>query len=326
MAIITGRARAAEWVEEFRRRKASMALFCTASPWNTEAILLAARRFGDRHGIEHPCVGVGMTFTYKHMPQAKRVHHADDARAGFRMVMAALDVLAGEPDSPYASVVVLPHLDHAHPERDRWALTEGLPHLASVMFDAQEYPSEENVRLTAEYVAAHGREVLVEGILEMLAVVGKDVDRGSGETDASYIDRAVEYVRRTNVDLLVGDLGTEQQATTVGTLRYRQERAKVLTERLGKAMLVLHGTSCLNPDQMASLAEDGVIRTNMWTRIAREAGLDAAEKLAGRMARIREGEFEAADPRTYLRDATERAASVMEEVLGILGYARLAGT
>ena len=54
--------------------------------------------------------------------------------------MAHLKELCGRPDSPYASVRALPHLDHAHPERDEWALTEGLEYLSSVMFDAQEYP------------------------------------------------------------------------------------------------------------------------------------------------------------------------------------------
>ncbi len=51
--------------------------------------------------------------------------------------MGHLKALCEGPGAPYPQVVVLPHLDHADPKRDRWALTEGLPHLASVMFDAQ---------------------------------------------------------------------------------------------------------------------------------------------------------------------------------------------
>jgi fructose/tagatose bisphosphate aldolase len=110
----------------------------------------------------------------------------------------------------------------------------------------------------------------------------------------------------------------------VGEAEYLKDRARALTEALGTARLVLHGTSCLSPAQMDGLAEDGIIRVNTWTRIVREAGQFAAEELVGNIDPIRSGEFEFADPRAFIRNATDKAALVMEELMGIMGYARFA--
>lgn len=108
MPVITERKRAVEVIDTFREKKASMAIFCTASHWNTEAILLAASRFAEKNGMDCIPLVVAMTFNYKYMPQA---------------------------------------------EKDRWALTEGLPYLDSVMFDMQKYPYSENIKMTGDYVS-----------------------------------------------------------------------------------------------------------------------------------------------------------------------------
>lgn len=323
MAIIIGREQVEKVVEEFRASAVPMPVFCTASHWNTEAILLAVRRFADRHGVARPAVAVAMTFNYVHMPQAQRVTYSGDARAGFISIMRHLDALCGAADSPYSSVRVLPHLDHADPQMDRWALTDGRTYLATVMFDAQRFPPEENARLTRDYMRAYGPDVLVEGILEELVVA--DRAPGSGErarTDEAYVERACRYVEETGVDFLVGDLGTEQQSSSVGGASYLGDRARRLTERLGSPLLVLHGTSCLSRAQMEGLAGDGVIRVNMWTRIAREAGQAAAEGIVRRIDAIRQGDFAATESEAYLRESTDHAAGIMEDVLDVLGYAR----
>ena len=215
--------------------------------------------------------------------------------------------------------MVLPHVDHADPVRDKWALTEGLPYLASVMFDAQKYPPEENIALTSEYVRKYGKKVLIEGIMEELSVEG----HARGKGDDRYVEKAVDYISRTGVDFLVADLGTEQQSSSIGKGRYLGDRARELTRELGRAMLVLHGTSCLSNKQMAELPRDGIVRVNMWTRIARESGQYAARKLMERMDKVRDGDFEASESRQYLFDSIEKAADIMEETLELLGYRNL---
>lgn len=317
MAIITERDRSLAIFERARACDLSVAIFCTASHWNTEAILLAARRVGEKHNLKDVPVVVANTFTYPHMPQAKRFTHAGEPNSGFLAHMGNLRALAEGKYAPYRDVVVLPHLDHANPVRDRWALTVAVPYFSSVMFDCQSMPYEENLAMTREYVKAYGDQVLVEGIMEQLSVEGGAVARHVDD----YCERAREYVRATGVDFFVADLGTEQQTAHVGGAKYDRERARKLTEALEKRMLVLHGTSCLTNDQVRGLSEDGVVRVNMWTRIAREAGQYAAERLVERIEAVRRGEFEAAEANAFLRDNIEKAADIMVEMMELFGYA-----
>jgi fructose/tagatose bisphosphate aldolase len=159
--------------------------------------------------------------------------------------------------------------------------------------------------------------VLVEGILGTLNVEGKTAALPVGD----YCERAREYTLATGVDFFVADLGTEQQASSVGSARYDGDRTRGLTKALNKKMLVLHGTSCLTNDQVVGLAGDGIVRVNMWTRIAREAGQYAAQKLSERMDDVRAGVFDAAEANMYIRDNVEKAADIMCEMMEVFGYA-----
>jgi fructose-bisphosphate aldolase, class II len=319
LTLITCRDQALEYTQLFRDCNASMAIFCTASHWNTEAILVAAQRIAEKYHLSQVPLAVAMTHSYPYMGQARRITYSGDPRAGFLTNAYHLKALCDGPDTPYANVVVLPHLDHADPKRDKWALTEGLPHLATVMFDAQKYPLEDNIAWTRDYVQTYGRDVLVEAIIEELSVAGQ---KQAVQRDA-YVETATRYMAETKADLLVADLGTEQQSDHVGGVRYLKERARELTANLGGAKLVLHGTSSLNVDQMGDLASDGVVRVNMWTRIAREAGQYAARQLIARKDAIERGDFEATESHQYLVDSIESAAGTMVEVMEAIGYPRL---
>ncbi len=299
-----------------------MAVFCTASHWNTEAILLAATKFCDKYQLESIPVSLGMTFNYPYMPQAQRVTYCRNPQMGFLSIMEHLHLLCDNPGSAYRNIMVLPHLDHADPEYDQWALTEGSPHLASVMFDAQRYPSEKNIAMTRDYVKNYGKDLLVEGILEQLKVLDKYMETADSPAD-QYLQQAAEYVKKTGIDFLVADLGTEQQSSASGGVRYLQERARKLTDSLGKKMLVLHGSSSLNQDQMQELAGDGVIRVNMWTKIAREAGKYAAGNLFKRAEALFGNEFESAESNQYLMDSVEKASDIMMSILETLNYQKL---
>ena len=61
------------------------------------------------------------------------------------------------------------------------------------------------------------------------------------------------------------------------------------------------------------------------TRIARESGQYAAQKLVERMDQIMNGDFESSESRQYIFDSIEKAADIMEETLGLLGYINLRG-
>ncbi len=320
--IITGRKNAEEVTERIKASKTSLPIFCTGSHWNTEAILLAAKNIGEKYNIKNVPVAIAMTFNYEHMPQAQRVTYTNDARLGFISNMKHLKVLTDDSRSPYFGVSVLPHLDHADPVRDKWALTEGTEYLVSVMFDAQKYPIKENVALTSEYVKKYSNKVLVEGIMDELSVYqGHEIH--SATTIDNYPERAFEYVKNTNVDYLVADLGTEQQASSVGKSVYLKERARNIQKLFADRMLVLHGTSCLSNEEISTLPEDGILRVNMWTRIARDSGLYAIERLKAREDKIMNNDFNAIESHQYLMDSIEKAAAIMEGIMESLGYCNL---
>jgi len=321
MAVITGKVKLSKTLDFFRENGLSMAVFATGSHWNTEAILLAASRFARKYDIRNIPVGLAITYNYEHMPQARRITYEGNPRHGFLSIMEHLRILCNSDDSQYYNAMVFPHLDHADPVKDEWALTEGLPYLSSVMFDAQKYKYEDNVEMTSDYLGKFGSDVLVEGIVDELAVSGAL----RPTTEESFVEKAVDYFTRTRVDLLVANLGTEQQSVSVGKCTYLPGRAQDISRKLGKAVLVLHGTSCLQEHQLGDLIGDGIIRLNIWSRIAREAGQYSARKVLERITKIEEGDFEAAESRQYLRDSTMKAEQDMGRLLEAIGYRRLAG-
>ncbi|MCK5346961.1 MAG: class II fructose-bisphosphate aldolase [Candidatus Heimdallarchaeota archaeon] len=319
--IIADRKQAEKIIDRIKSEKVSMAIFCTASHWNTEAILMAAKSIGEKFGIEYVPVTVAMTYNYDHMPQAQMVTHTRDARLGFLSIMNHMKILAGDRESPYYNVQVLPHLDHANPIKDKWTLTAGSEYLASVMFDAQKYPLTENIEITREYVKEYKAKVMIEGIMDELNVFeGHTKQEGNIN---NYPERAFDYVKKTGVDFLVADLGTEQQSAGIGESIYLKQRAQEIKKLFNDKILVLHGTSCLSNEEIGTLPEDGILRVNMWTRIAREAGLHALNEIHNREEKIRNNDFLAIESNRYIMDSTEKAAEIMEEIMILLGYGNL---
>lgn len=319
--IIRGRKKSLEVIDRIKSNNTSLPIFCTASHWNTEAILIAANKTGEKFGIKNVPVAIAMTYNYDYMPQAQRITKSANARLGFLSMMKHLQVLTDDPGSPYYNVHVLPHLDHADPFRDKWALTEGTDFLASVMFDAQKYPLKQNMELTIEYVREYGKKVLIEGIMDELNVFQAH-EKKSNLVDDDYPERAYDYLKKTNVDFLVADLGTEQQSQGVGGV-YLKERALNIQNLLKDRKLVLHGTSCLTDEEIGLLPGDGILRVNMWTRIAREAGLYAFNKIKEREGKIKKNDFNSIESHQYLMDSIDKASAIMEGIMESLGYVNL---
>lgn len=320
--IITERNQSLEVIERIKLSKTSLPIFCTGSHWNTEAILMAAKNIGIRFGIKHVPVVIAMTFNYEYMPQARRITATNNARLGFLSIMEHLHVLTNDPDSPYFDLYVLPHLDHADPVKDKWALTEGTKYLSSVMFDAQKYPLNDNIRLTKEYVKNYGDKVLVEGIMDELSVFDLHEKHESFKQD-DYHERAFDYMKKTNVDFLVADLGTEQQSQGIGKNIYLKQRARNIHKIVNDKVLVLHGTSCLSDEEISQLPDDGILRVNMWTRIVRDSGLFAFEQLKNRENKILKNDFNAIESHQYIMDSTQKASEIMEGIMMALGYNNL---
>src|SRR3989304_7392143 len=110
--IITERKKSEKIIDRIKSNHTSLPIFCTGSHWNTEAILMAAKKISEKYSISQVPVALGMTYNYQYMPQAQRITHTGDPRLGFISVMKHLHVLTNDPHSPYYNVQVLPHLDH----------------------------------------------------------------------------------------------------------------------------------------------------------------------------------------------------------------------
>jgi fructose-bisphosphate aldolase class II len=130
------------------------------------------------------------------------------------------------------------------------------------MFDGSHYPLEENVRRTAEYVERFRDRVTIEGAVDEIAAEEDGI-----EDELCTPERAKRFVEATGVDLIVPNVGTEHRAT-VEKARYRGDVARAISKEVGK-ILVLHGTSSLGEQDLSSLPDDGVIKVNIWTRLAR---------------------------------------------------------
>ena len=319
--IITKREDSEKIIERIKSQEVCLPIFCTGSHWNTEAILLAAKNIAEKYNVKDIPVAIAMTYNYEYMPQAQRITFTKDARLGFISMMSHLRVLSNDPKSPYYNIKVLPHLDHADPEKDRWALNEGTDYLASVMFDAQKYPLEDNIKMTSDYVNKYKNKLMIEGIMDQLSV--SVINKKRSSVYDNYPEKALDYIKKTGIDFLVADLGTEQQATDIGKSTYLKKRARDIGQLVGDKILVLHGTSCLSGEEIATLPEDGILRVNMWTRIARDAGLYAIDQLHKRDEEIRMNNFNAIESYQYLMDSTLRASRIMEEIMISLGYDNL---
>ena len=89
-------------------------------------------------------------------------------------------------------------------------------------------------------------------------------------------------------------------------------------------MLTMHGGSSLPPEQLAQLGSDGVMRFNVWTKIARDAGRYAAFELFKRAEAIFAGDFNSIESEAFMRDNVVNAAESMIKIFEHLGYSKLA--
>jgi ketose-bisphosphate aldolase len=206
-----------------------------------------------------------------------------------------------------AAVPAVVHLDHA---TDR-ALVERAVGLGieSVMFDASALDHEANLAATRDVTAwCHDRGVAVEA--ELGEVGGKDgVHAAGARTDPGD---AASYVAGTGVDAL---------AVAVGSSHAMLTRDAVLDDALIAAIatrvevpLVLHGSSGVPDEGLASAVRHGITKVNLATTL--NASLTAAvrDALAADPALV--------DPRRYLGPGRDAVAAEVARLLGVLRPSR----
>jgi fructose/tagatose bisphosphate aldolase len=240
--------------------------FSTENLTTTEAILSAAREYGERSGQPDFAIAIAITHRYPERPQTSAYSHTGDPILGMRLFQADLRALMAT-GSPFAQLRVLVHLDHGLFDRDGDVLDTPSGAFSSVMFDASALPFAENIEATRRYVQQHHDEVVIEGACDTVAHSGE-----SGTTPCTPPDDAERFYRATGVDWVVANLGTEHRAG-VSKLSYRDDVAREISRRIGPR-LSLHGTSSVLPEKLGRLYEDGVGKVNFWTALERDSAAE----------------------------------------------------
>lgn len=262
MPIIRNKQAVAQLYADAAERRWVVPTFCAENQTTVEAILAACQDKAEQLGQRIP-ITIAITGRYSHRAQAVWYSTSRDALTGLTLFLDDVEVLARR-EGPYPSVDVLTHFDHGQPDLDADILGTALDRFSSVMFDASALPWEENLARTEAFVDRHGGQVLVEGAADEIIDAG-----GNEHAELTTPERADEFLRRTGVDMVVANLGTEHRASAAD-LRYVPEAARAISARIGPK-LVLHGASSVPAEQLASLYADGVCKVNVWTVLERQS-------------------------------------------------------
>ncbi len=286
MAIITQKSAVSAVYADAARRGWVLPAFGTENSTTTEAILAGTAMHAATLGEPELPVILAITNLYDERQQSVNYTHTGRWDVGMKRFLTDVQILAGEPDSPFANLRVMIHLDHIRPEVDAELLAWDMGAFSSILFDASAFAPEENIRLTRAFVKAQGENVLIEGAFEGIVSAGKSATPSPSAKPSldSIADAAQAYVQETDVDLVVADLGTEHRAGAA-QLFYRQDTARAIAERIG-ARLVLHGTSSVPEESLGGLFADGISKVNLWTALERDSSVLLFADMVRNAARV----------------------------------------
>ncbi|MEI8197371.1 MAG: class II fructose-bisphosphate aldolase [Phycisphaerae bacterium] len=276
--LITDRQAVLDVYAEAGQRQWVLPCFCSENLTTTEAVLAAVADHGRQIGQPNLPVTLALTNQYAPRPQSIFYSHTRQWEVGLRLFLADLQVLTAPP-SPYAALRVLVHLDHIQYDLDHDLLGWDLRQFSSIMFDASKLPLAENIRRTAAFVQAQGRNIVIEGACdEIVDATGSETGHLTTPEDAG------RYVGQTGVDFIVANLGTEHRAQSA-ELQYHGELARQIAGRIGPK-IVLHGCSSVPAEQVRNLYADGVCKVNIWTALERDSAPALFEQMISNAARI----------------------------------------
>jgi len=166
------------------------------------------------------------------------------------------------------------HIDHATPnyfDFVKFCIENGL--VSSVMIDASKEKMEDNIRITKEVVyLAHKHNIIVEG--EIGYIKGQEDEIVSDEQLYTNPDEALEFVKKTDVDLFAASIGTNHGVTKGKNVHLRldliEKIDKLLIENGVERGIVLHGASGLTKEQQQGAISRGVVKINKDTRYQME--------------------------------------------------------
>lgn len=187
---------------------------------------------------------------------------SQDMKAGAQLISTMIKTFAAQ--FPQSGIGL--HIDHATPNYFDfivYCIENNL--VTSVMIDASKENLTENIRITKEVVdVAHKHGILVEG--EIGHIKGTE-DEIVSETELyTHPDEALEFVKKTNVDLFAASVGTNHGVSKGENIVLRLDLVKDIDDLLIKngveRGLVLHGASGLTDEQQREAIRNGVVKIN----------------------------------------------------------------
>ena len=279
MPIINNYFQVKEIYQQAAELGVGLPVFCAEDRETLEAILAATYEYGKEIGVANLPIIPAWTSRYPARGQMKLISACGEPRVGIELMFSDIKVFMGE-RSPYRSLRVMPHLDHAFPWLDGDILECYADEFASVMCDASERPFDENIRMTADYVEKVKGKVVVEGAVDEIMEYS-----GNGEkNEPTTVEQAKRFLRETGVDIIVPNVGTEHRATADKIL-YLSDRAREISGSLGKIMC-LHGTSSVKPGDLHKLPDDGFVKINIYTTLAVNGGQALAKNVINSVGNI----------------------------------------
>lgn len=263
MPLVLKRDEVLDIYQEAAAKKWVIPTFNTENLTTTEAILSATLEYSLLINQPDLPVTIGITNQYSHRSQSAYYTHTRRWDIGLKLFLADIHVLTGK-GSPYENLNVMIHLDHAQWDTDKPLLDWDMDQFSMIMYDASALPFEENIRLTAKFVAENGHKIVIEGACD--EIVDATGDERSSLTTPEQANR---YLTQTKADFIVANLGTEHRASAAD-LKYHGDLARQISQLTGPK-LVLHGTSSVDNDQVKNLFVDGIAKVNIWTIMERDS-------------------------------------------------------
>lgn len=187
---------------------------------------------------------------------------SQDIKAGAQLISTMIKTFAAQ--FPKSGTGL--HIDHATPNYfDFIVYCVENKLVTSVMIDASKESLPENIRITKEVVdLAHKHNILVEG--EIGHIKGTE-DEIVSETELyTHPEEALEFVKKTNVDLFAASVGTNHGVSKGENIVLRLDLVKEIDDLLIKngveRGLVLHGASGLTDEQQREAIKNGVVKIN----------------------------------------------------------------
>ncbi|MDP8204813.1 MAG: class II fructose-bisphosphate aldolase [Candidatus Tenebribacter mawsonii] len=254
-----------------------------------------------------------------------------DIEAGAQMISSMIKIIS----SQYKNSGIGLHIDHATPNYFDfvvYCIENDL--VSSVMIDASKENFQENIRISKEVVTiAHKHGVLVEG--EIGYIKGAEDEIVSDTELYTSPSEALEYVKKTGVDLFAASVGTNHGVTKGAQITLKLDLIKEIDELLinnnVETGIVLHGASGLTAKQQIDAIKNGVVKINKDTRYQMEfAKATQAYWEKEKDAIVKPNDMNEIDytidksrfdPRKWLIHSEKAMQSAVEELVQITGSA-----